>query len=438
MVVVDTWTGKQAGALQSALRLTYDEYAATLGVARSTVAAWHANPAVVPCLDLQRALDTVLERATEAERARFALLVGEPPVRQPTPAPEDWTEDDMNRREMLRLFTMAGAVVAAPPAAETLDLDRIKQAGRRGRIDSETVSQYGTLNAHLWQVFMLANTKSKVYPLVQDHLGTLIESLQRSAGDDHRRLCALAGDAFQLAGEVFFDATKYTDAAHCYALAASASKEAGAHDLWTCALVRHAFVGIYDRRYSDAAPMLDCAARLARRGDSSLSTRHWVEVVRAEALAGLGDFDGCQRALDDAEQVRELAGPVHNGGWLRFDGARLSEERGTCYVSLHRPDLAETALTKALASTLSARRRGGVLVDLAALGAQLGDPDRLIIHGRAAAQLARETGSGVIKRKLCALQNNIGAMASDRRVKDLDCEISALADVSRPERSHSV
>lgn len=95
-------------------------------------------------------------------------------------------------------------------------------------------------------------------------------------------------------------------------------------------MTRHAFIAVYERKFDEAAPMLELAAGLARRGDSALSTRHWVSVVQAETFAGLGAFGACQQALDDADHVRELHRPVHNGGWLRFDGSRLAEERGTC------------------------------------------------------------------------------------------------------------
>jgi tetratricopeptide (TPR) repeat protein len=400
-----------------------------------TVQKWEQCPTIEPEPLQQQLLDAYLWTAPDLVKARFDLLVrgtgALPPTSTAAPQRQEWTDDDMNRRELLRLFSMAGAVIAAPQASDTLDLDRIAQAPRTGRIDAETVNQYGTLNAHLWQVFMLAGSKSKVYPLVQDHLATLVNSLQRSATDDiHQRLCGLAGDLFQLAGEIHFDGNQYTDAAHCYTLAASASKEADAWDLWACAMTRHAFIGVYEQRFAEAQPMLDLAARLARRGDSTLSTRHWVDVVRAETLAGLGDFDGCQRALDSAEQVRGMAGPVHNGGWLRFDGGRLPEERGTCYVTLRRPDLAEAVLTKALASALSTRRRGGVLVDLATLGVQQGDREQVLDYGRAAVELARQTGSGVIGQKLRGLQTQIAGMATDQRVLALSADIDELTTVS--------
>jgi 8-oxo-dGTP pyrophosphatase MutT (NUDIX family)/DNA-binding XRE family transcriptional regulator len=71
-MVVDQWTGKHACALQAALRLTQDEFASQLGVARRTVAAWHERPEVILRTELQRVLDTSYERATEAVRERFA------------------------------------------------------------------------------------------------------------------------------------------------------------------------------------------------------------------------------------------------------------------------------------------------------------------------------------------------------------------------------
>lgn len=432
MDVVDTWTGALAATLRRAYHYSQQGFAERLGVSPRTVAKWDGCPTMQQDPETQQLLSIHLWQAPDYVKARFALLLQQQATRpqQPAPAPQEWTDDDMNRRELLRLFTMAGAVIATPQASDALDLDRLT-TNQTGRLDAETATQYEALNAHLWQVFMLASSKSKVYPLVQDHLAALVEALQRSATEaTHSRLCALAGDLFQLAGEIHFDANQYTDAAHCYTLAASASKEAAAYDLWACAMTRHAFIGVYERDHAKAAPMLDLAATLARRGDSSLSTRHWVEVVRAETLAGLGDFDGCQRALDAAEQVRNLAGPAHNGGWLRFDGSRLHEERGTCYVTLRRPDLAETVLAEALTHQLTTRRRGGVLVDLATLGIQRGDRDQTLDYGRAALELARRTGSGVIGQKLRGLQTQMANLPRDDRIATFNQDIDNLATAS--------
>ena len=173
--------------------------------------------------------------------------------------------------------------------------------------------------------------------------------------------------------------------------------------------------------------MLELAATLARRGDPALSTRHWVAAVQTETLAGLGDLDGCQRALDIAAHVQGLRGPVHNGGWLRFDGSRLAEERGTCYVALGRADKAETALTDALSGALTARRKASVLTDLAMIGVQRRDPDRVVAYADAALATARQTRSGVIGRKLRGLQPHLAPLLAPKQVKRLDADIAALA-----------
>ncbi|MGH3972437.1 MAG: helix-turn-helix domain-containing protein, partial [Pseudonocardiaceae bacterium] len=331
--------------------------------------------------------------------------------------------EDMMRRELLRLLSMIGALLTMPDADEQLDqLDHLSTTS--AQFDNLTIDDYAALNEHLWRVFVLSKSKGAVLPLVRDQFEALIFCLSRSPGiSAHRRLCALVSELLQLTGEIFFDANKYSDAAYCYTLAATASKEARAFDLWACAMTRHAFIEMYERRFDKAAPMLELAARLAQRGDRTLSTRYWVSSVQAQAFAGLGKLSACQRALDAAEQVRELSGDASNGGWLRFDGSRLAEERGACYVQLRRPDLAETVLTDALRQNLSARRRASVLTDLAIIGMQRRNVDQIITHAEAALEIARRTGSGFIGRKLQGLQGHLTPLLENSRVRQLDQQI---------------
>jgi 8-oxo-dGTP pyrophosphatase MutT (NUDIX family) len=51
--------------------MSQDEMAAKLGVSKRTIASWHRNPEVTIRPELQRALDTVYERAPEATKLRF-------------------------------------------------------------------------------------------------------------------------------------------------------------------------------------------------------------------------------------------------------------------------------------------------------------------------------------------------------------------------------
>ncbi|MGH3869086.1 MAG: helix-turn-helix domain-containing protein, partial [Pseudonocardiaceae bacterium] len=100
MEPVRLWTGRAACALQAALRMTNESFAAHLGTAVQTVATWHHKPDRVPSAEMQQALDTTLERAAQGTQARFTRNTAEtatrsepssPPVESPAPAAADET-----------------------------------------------------------------------------------------------------------------------------------------------------------------------------------------------------------------------------------------------------------------------------------------------------------------------------------------------------------
>ncbi|MFI6661929.1 hypothetical protein ACIBL8_41180 [Streptomyces sp. NPDC050523] len=101
MDVVDTWTGQHASALKKALRETNEGFADRLGTSVRTVAGWSANPQLVPTVEIQRALDTLLFQATADAKVRFARIVGsrrpkstsEATVRRQSPAQQRLAED---------------------------------------------------------------------------------------------------------------------------------------------------------------------------------------------------------------------------------------------------------------------------------------------------------------------------------------------------------
>ncbi|RKT85581.1 Helix-turn-helix domain-containing protein [Saccharopolyspora antimicrobica] len=377
----------------------------------------------------------------EEKRIRIAELQGMPvrrsdqatrPSRFPgSPHDDDRQRDDVNRRELLRLVTATGSLLAIP----TIDADRLRHAAQHPRhLDPATMDTYERLNAELWTKFAESRSKRDVLPAARQQLAALNASLNEPQSSDvRRRLCTLAGDLFQLCGEIFFDSDNYADAAHCYAEAAHVSKEAHEFDLWACAMTRHAFINIYERQYQHASPLLDGAAQLAVRGKPARTTRYWVAAVQAQTFAGLGNLPACQRALDKAEQVVNVDNKAPATGWLRFEGSRLDEERGACFVTLRRPDLAEPALTKALGQATSARRRGSVLVDLATVGAQRGDVDQLVMRGAAAVDSAWQTASvGYLGRKLTDLREHLVPFLADRHVRYLESQITDVVTASGP------
>ncbi len=404
-----------------------------LGIDRTTVGRWergetapypHVRPKLCQVLRVTAdELNALLAPGSGQEPVSpglgAALATTGPDVSGPDPTGE---HDDMYRRDLLRLLSVGGALVALPLPPST---------GQGPAVPAEDVGdlqQQALLNAHLWQVFTLANSKQLVYPLVRDQLGLLIDQLdQARSAKTRQQLCVMTCDLFQLAGEIFFDSNRYTDAAHCYTLAADAGREARSHDRWACALTRQAFINMYDQQHVHAASILDASARVAQHGDSQLPTRHWVAAVQAQAHAGQGDQAACERALATASQVLELTGPAAPGGWLRFDGSRLAEERGTCYLSLGRVDLAETALTKALGQAVSLRRRGSLLTDLAMLGIQRQDLNRLLRYGGDAIDIAEQTqSSGYVGRKLQILNTQLKPFRADNRIAQLGDRIAAL------------
>ncbi|WP_031066967.1 helix-turn-helix domain-containing protein [Streptomyces sp. NRRL WC-3742] len=403
---------------RKALGYSQESFATELGVAVSTVTRWEAGTT-----DPQGYVHPKMAKLLRVTPEELADLLA-PEVNLPdrsvvyAAAPPPGDTDDMKRRDVLSLLAVTGALIALPGTGSP---------STRCGVAVGLAETGPELNSHLWRVFGLSDSKQAVYPMVRHQLGLLAKGLGEGQSDASRRqLCMLVGDLYQLAGEIFFDANRYTDAAHCYTLAASASKEAGAFDMWACALTRHAFVELYERRLSVAAPILAAASQVAERGDRQLSTRHWVAAVQAEVHAGLGDLDATKHALDTAEQVHDLSGKPHNGGWLRFDGSRLAEERGTCYLALGRPDLAEEALTAALSQQLSTRRRGAVLAELAALGAERRDLDQAGHYTRAALALADQTGSGYIGRKLEGVKSRLVPLLADSRASALHQQITAL------------
>jgi tetratricopeptide (TPR) repeat protein len=68
------WTGREACALQSALRLSQQGFAARFGISMRTVAGWAEYPGRRPRPETQKILDAAYADATPEERERFAAL----------------------------------------------------------------------------------------------------------------------------------------------------------------------------------------------------------------------------------------------------------------------------------------------------------------------------------------------------------------------------
>lgn len=294
---IDCWTGTETRALREALRLSVRAFAEHLGVAARTVAKWEAGGRGIRLRpDTQAILDTALSRANDDARSRFALMLvarrdaetAEPGQGDGLPGrfnaedcfsgrPTHFAEiADMDRREVLRLISLAGGLLATPPADGRPDWARIVGVFESNRpLDAGIIDDYAALNSHLWRVFTLSTSKRDVLPMVRSQLDVLTGELDRPSSPALRRqLCVLTADLFQLAGEVFFDGNRYIEAGQCYSLASTAGREADAFDLWACAMTRS---GSSAKRCRCSSSQLDLPAGVTPsclRGTGSVQCRH--------------------------------------------------------------------------------------------------------------------------------------------------------------------
>jgi hypothetical protein len=153
MPLTNAWIGRTACALQSALRMSNEAFAAHLGVGVRTVAAWHQKPTLRPKSEMQQLLDTALAQAPEAAQARFAQLAEE--TDDVTPPPRVSRAPDAEHRLVADpaigailewLDTYAGwapgrsrrTVAAHLAQLDVLDLH--DRGARRGRVDQRRIA----------------------------------------------------------------------------------------------------------------------------------------------------------------------------------------------------------------------------------------------------------------------------------------------------------
>lgn len=149
MAAVTGWTGETACALQTAMRLSNQAFAAHLGIGLRTVSGWHEKPTLRPQSALQQLLDTKLDQAPADVKARFAALTGDPAddVRKATDA-EDRLSADANISAALNWLDHAANWEPGTARREVaarlaqVDVRHLRDRGtQRGRVDQRRVAE---------------------------------------------------------------------------------------------------------------------------------------------------------------------------------------------------------------------------------------------------------------------------------------------------------
>ncbi|MGH8902151.1 MAG: hypothetical protein ACRDYA_10830 [Egibacteraceae bacterium] len=351
MPVVGRWTGREAQALRYALRMTFDEFAEHLGVARRTVAKWMADgPDIVPLLVLQEALDTALDRASDQAKRRFTSLLDGEAVEVSDSGERNREGDDVDRRQALA----AGLGALVPHDV----LERIVHTGG-GPVDMTTVADHEVIAEALGRGQYTAHREA-LLGLVDRHASILLALLDRPmGGDERRRLDAVATGAHAQAATLAVHARKLTDARRYLALVRDIADDSDDLALQAPALAVSAHPGMpwnfMDGRVGDPRRVDQLlSGALGRAHGVDGHTRAWVHRWAAMIAAAKGDERGFRLHMEAADRALGEAATVEPVGFLaRYalgEGRETGATEGIALRLLGRVDDAEAALARALAA----------------------------------------------------------------------------------------
>lgn len=245
---------------------------------------------------------------------------------------------------------------------------------------------------------------------------------------DRARLDGVVADVAALAGWQALDMGNAAEAWRQLKEAGAAAREAGNPTLHAFIVAQTGYIPLLSGNPRSALPLLEQAESIAYR-QATPTFRAWLSAARAESLAGVGDVDGCLRALDRAELhiSRARPGEELTHSVAHFDESHMLRWRGQCLVQLGRvreaEDVLRASLTKIDASFV--RARSGVLLDLASALAQQGEVEEACRTAKEALLLARDTQSKRYERQVVIFRAQLEPWADLACVIDLDEELLA-------------
>ncbi len=340
---------------------------------------------------------------------------------------EDGEDDDMKRREMLKLLFATGITAIASPqyALSSEPWEQLARALQRtSAIDSTTLTSLETITKNYWQLRSSLASRD-VLNGVLGHLQTITQTLQYSQPDDiHKHLCSIAGEVAQIVGQMSFDMRDYIAAQSYYKVSLEAAQEAENATLSVTALGRMSFLPIYEEKPEYALLLLQKAGCIATKKCDPL-VQSWLAAIEAEAHASMQQAHLCLRSLETAEQILTTARGTTDQYWTGFDQSRLTGYKGICYIHLQQPEKAIIVLNDALASAKpqATRRRATILTDLAAAKAQQGEAEAACSLASKALEMARQTRSAMVMQRIQQFRKQLEPWRATTFVKEFDVQL---------------
>ena len=237
--------------------LSQEALAAGAGVERRAVMRGEHGRRLRP--DTIRRLASFLKRApADLGLLPYGRVVGR--THRPSVS-ADVDDSEMQRRDVFTFLSMASGSIVWP-GGNDVDWPRLGKAlAVPERLDGAVTRDCGVLNRGLWEAYATALQPRMLLAPALEHLQRLTRLLRGARTEmTHRQLCALVAEAAQLVGVILHFGLNLGDAAAgCYSLAAGAAREARDHDLWAAALLRHAWIPLYDDRPTQALSLLQAA-----------------------------------------------------------------------------------------------------------------------------------------------------------------------------------
>jgi len=414
--VVDTWTGRHASALRSALRLTNERFAQALGTSVRTVANWNAAPAVVPQPELQRALDTLLSRSSSEEQRRFARFAESAP---PEPRRPDQDAPDsavprpvqpawISRRAVILGGTMASLAV---PTLAADDLRHIAAAITNANryLDAGAVTHFRTVLQDCMADDGALGPR-RVIPTVLGVLAAIEGAARDARPTSQLELLQVGAEAAEFAGFLYRDLGVLDVGEYWQGRALEWAIERSDRQMEGYVLMRMSQAAWDERDGHRMLSLIEAAQ--GRRRDLPYWVQAEVAQQHARAFALLGAKSAVVEGRLDLAQELFAQDEEHAGRTSRSREPLLQAQAALCFTALAQPARAIELFDSALASdTFSYRDYGYFTSQLALAHAGEGDTEQAAAAGLRAVPVARATNSVRTHREL---QRLVGQLHSTR------------------------
>ncbi|MFJ9370519.1 helix-turn-helix domain-containing protein [Nocardia sp. NPDC101769] len=400
-MIVGKWTRTEVLALRiDALRMTQEELAERTGFKAPTVRKWEKATDARPVRgDSAGALDTLLARLDDDQRARFRAALNTGPVSTVnagfgTTEPDTLAIDGSERGEVngevkRREFGILLGATLLASGSRTLGVADAKRVSRAVAEFALQDQQIGGASLVEMAVRELETAKE------------LIEmcSFSDSAG---KEFASAAGNLATIAGWLAYDADQHQLARRCYSDAFSLANQAGDDELTAhvCVGAAHQAITLARRDLGNPhrALSLVSRARELTHGVPPGRIHALIATRAAQAYGVLGDRVGFGRAISTAWRELDFAlehePPEECATWLHF----VTSTEVRCHEARGHSDLGNLAKAAELHSDLALEQAGtrnavNYRAGLAAALADIGDVQGAISVGTPALEQLREVSS---------------------------------------------